>query len=61
MNIFQKLLNKIKTRKQKSKDSECWYNNFHDQEKGLVFNCESADFAGPSSCELTCTKSIARK
>lgn len=59
MNIFKRLF--TKTNKEKPKETECWYNNYNDQEKALEFNPEAIDMGASSSCELNCTKSIARR
>ena len=60
MNIINKILAKFKPQTQENANN-CWYNNYQQSQNSGEFNTELADLGAPSSCELGCTKSIARK
>ena len=59
MNIFKKILAKLKPKAQQ--ENSCWYNNYQQSQSSGEFNAEMADMGAPSSCELSCTKSIAQR
>ena len=50
MNIFKKLLSKLFKRKEK--ESETWYNNYHEKKKSR-FHPESADIGGSFPMEMS--------
>ena len=60
MNIFEKLFTKLKP-KTKSKNTQSWYNDYQQTKNCRDFNPENLDNGAKNSCELNCTKSIARR